>query len=192
MILTKRERLVGAAALAVIAMLVADRFLVSPWVDGRAALAAEKARVLGEISRARDLERRQKELAPRWEKMLASGMATDAAAAESAVLNAVRLWAEESGLALVSLKPEGSIQRGELREIAVQAVGTGPMRGVSAFLWRIESAELPVKVRDLQLAARKEGTDDLSLQVRVAALCAVPAPPKPKKAKKTASEEEAP
>ena len=111
--------------------------------------------------------------------MLKSGLKSDAASAESAVLNALRDWAEESGLILSSLKPERSSKRGQLQEITFQAVCTGSMDGVSKFLWRVEDAALPIKISDLQLSARKEGSDDLTLQIRVAALCLAPLSAKP-------------
>ena len=63
------------------------------------------------------------------------------------------------------------MSRGELQEITFLAAGTGPMSAVAGFLWRLESSPLPVRVADLQLGTRKEGADDLSLQVRISALC---------------------
>ena len=82
---------------------------------------------------------------------------------------------------LSSLKPERSNKSGQLQEIMFQAVCVGSMNGVSKFLWRVEGAALPVKISDLQLSTRKEGTDDLTLQVRIAALCLAPPSAKPSK-----------
>ena len=172
---TKRERYIALATLIVVGIMALDRTLLTPYFNRRTQLAAEKRGLLDEMERARGLISRRKELAPQWEAMLKAGLKSDAAAAEGAVLNAVRDWAEESGLTLSSLKPERSTQRGQLREITFQAVCTGTMSGMSRFLWRIEAAVLPVKVNDMQLATRKEGSDDLTLQVRIAALCIAPA-----------------
>jgi len=177
---TKRERYIAIAAGAILGILAMDRVLLTPYLDRRARLSAEKKNLIEETRQARDLLSKQRELTAEWETMLKSGLKTGAAAAESETLNALRTWAEESGLTLASLKPGRSSQKGALREIMFQAVCEGPMSSVSRFLWRIESAMLPVKITDLQLAAKKEGADDLSLQVRVAALCIAPAEP-PKK-----------
>ena len=174
MILSKRERRIAVLTLAAVAFLVFDRGLLTPYFGRRTQLTFEKQGFLIDLERAHGLFARREKLSPKWEEMLKSGLKPDAASAESAVLNALRDWAEESGLMLTSLKPERSNTRGQLQEIIFQAVCAGSMNGVSKFLWRIEDAALPVKVSDLQLSTRKEGADDLTLQVRIAVLCLAP------------------
>lgn len=212
MILSKRERYMATFVLVAVAVLVLDRYALTPYLARRAQLTAAKLSILGELDGAQILFARKTQLSPKWEEMLNSGLKTDAAAAESAVLNALRDWSQESGLALstlkpersiqividaegrqvgalATLKPERSIQRAELSELTFQAAGVGTMSAVSRFLWRVESSPLPVRVNDLQLGARREGTDDLTLQVRVSALCVAPPPAKPAAARTAASGE---
>jgi Tfp pilus assembly protein PilO len=188
-ILSKRERYIAMFVLVAIAVLVLDRYVLTPYLARRAQLTAAKLSILAELERAQTMFARKTQLSPKWEEMLNSGLKTDAAAAESAVLNALRDWSQESGLALSTLKPERSIQRAELSELTFQAAGVGTMSAVSRFLWRVESSPLPVRVNDLQLGARREGTDDLTLQVRVSALCVAPPPAKPAAARTAASGE---
>ena len=189
MILSKRERYMATFVLVAVAVLVLDRYALTPYLARRAQLTAAKLSILGELDGAQILFARKTQLSPKWEEMLNSGLKTDAAAAESAVLNALRDWSQESGLALSTLKPERSIQRAELSELTFQAAGVGTMSAVSRFLWRVESSPLPVRVNDLQLGARREGTDDLTLQVRVSALCLAPPPAKLAAARTAASSE---
>ena len=174
MILSKRERRIAMLTIIAAAFLVFYRGLLTPYFGQRTQLTVDKQSLLVNIEHAHDLFARRKNLSPKWEEMLKSGLKPDAASAESAVLNALRDWAEESGLMLSSLKPERSTKRGQLQEITFQAVCVGSMNGVSKFLWQIENAALPVKISDLQLSTRKEGADDLTLQVRIAALCLEP------------------
>ena len=105
-----------------------------------------------------------------WKEMLQAGLKRDVSEAESQVLHAVRNWSQESGLALASLKPERVARDGELQEIMFRVAGPGSMRSVSRFLWQLQTAALPLKVEELQLGSRKEGADDLSLQLRISAL----------------------
>ena len=93
------------------------------------------------------------------------------AQAESQVLHALRDWSQDSRLTLSSVKPGKVVERGELLEMSFQAAGTGSMSAVSRFLWRIETARLPIRIHQLQLGARKEGSDDLSLQLSLSSLC---------------------
>ena len=171
MVLSKRERLIAAAALLAVGILLADRVALTPLLERRTAVEDERQRVLAELERARVLFERRKLLSPRWREMLDAGLGLGPAEAESQVLHAVRNWSQEAGLALSSLRPERMSPRAGLNEITFQASATGGMRAVAGFLWRLESSSLPVRVTELQLGARREGTDDLSLQLHISALC---------------------
>ena len=49
------------------------------------------------------------------------------------------------------------------------------MRAVARFLWEMESADLPLRIHDVQLGSRTEGRDDLSVQLHFSTLYAPPA-----------------
>ena len=178
MVLSKRERYVLAATIVAVAALVLDRFIVTPFLKRRADTATEKEILLREMDIAVNQFARRKRMEREWKEMLQSALASDVSQAESQILHAVRNWAQESGLTLSSVKPERVPQEGDMQEITFQAAGTGPMRSVARFVWQLETASLPLKVTWLQLGSRKEGADDLSLQVRISALY-LPAGPEP-------------
>lgn len=171
MILSKRERCIAAITLAAVFFLAFDRFLLSPYLDRRARLLSEKHRLTVELEEARSLFTRRDGNQTQLEKMLES----DTGTVESLTLKSMRNWAEESGLALSMLKPERSARIGPMEELSFQVIGYGSMRAIRDFLWKIESARLPVKISELRLSARKDNSDDLTLQVRVAALSLAPA-----------------
>ena len=174
MVLSKRERYIVAATLIVLAILALDRFVLTPAQARKAAMEAQTQQALTEIERARVLFARRKKLAPTWRGLLDAGLKSGPAEAESRVLHAVRDWSQEARLSLSSLRPERMADKGELREISFRASGTGPMSAVAGFLWRLENASFPIRVTELQLGTRKEGADDLSLQLRISALCQAP------------------
>ncbi len=170
MILSKRERYIVAATIIAVFILVLDRYIVTPFLHRRAQVESEKQDLLREMESAINQFARRRQMAQKWQDMLAAGLKSDAAEAESRVLHAVRNWSHESGLRLSSVKPERIAREGDLQEITFQAAGTGSMRSVAQFLWRLETASLLLKVKELQLGSRKEGADDLSLQLRISAL----------------------
>ena len=174
MVLSKRERYIALATVIAVAILALDRLVLTPLQERRAAVQGEEQRVLADLERARVLFARKKRLWPKWQEMLDAGLKSGPEEAVSRVLHAVRNWSQEAGFTLSSLRPERATPKGELQEIIFQASGTGPMRGVARFLWRLESSSLPIRITDLQLGTRKEGTDDLSLQLRISALCLPP------------------
>lgn len=170
--LSKREGYVAAAAILALAAFVLDRFALTPLLDRKAEVAAKRMALISDLERANSLFQRRKRLVPKWNGMLDGGLGGDPADTESKVLHALRDWSQEAGLKLSSVKPDRPVGTGLMREITFQAAATGRMNAVVRFLWRLETASLPIRVKELQLGARKEGTDDLSLQLRMSALYA--------------------
>ena len=182
MVLSRRERyvLIGTVIVVVaVVALVLDRFvLTSVPPEGLSETEAQKPDAPSEANQAETLLANRRQMAPKWREMLKSGMKGDPAAAESQVLHAIRDWAEASGLTMSLIKPDRLTEKTRLPEIAFQAAGTGTMDSVRGLLWRIQTASIPIKVTELQLTARKEGTDDLTVQLRLSTVY-VPAPPQP-------------
>lgn len=170
MVLSKRERYFAIVAILVVALLVGDRYIMTPFLDRRAKVEAERQSLLAEMEQARSLFKRRKLMEQKWQEMVSGGLESDASKAESQVLHAVRNWSQECGLVLSSVKPERVVGEGNLQEIAFMVAGTGTMSSVGQFLLRVETASLPIKIKDFQLGSRKEDADDLSLQLRLSAL----------------------
>ena len=174
MILSKREAYIAAAAILTIVVLALDWYVLTPVLDRQAALEAEEQTLLGDLAEARALFKRRVLLGRKWRELLDAGMGRGVAEAESQVLHALRDWSQASRLTLTSLKPEKVTERDDLLEMSFQAAGTGPMSAIAGFLWRIESARIPIRIERLQLGARREGADDLSLQLSLSSLCLPP------------------
>lgn len=175
MTLTKREKQIGAVTIMVFVILALDRFLLTPYIENRDRLFSEEQNLLIEYRKARGILSQWKELSPAFEGALKKD-GTDEEMSENEALNFISDMAKENGLALSLLKPAGAGKRGQPEERIFQVVGRGTMKSISAFLRQLESAPFPVlNIKDLQLASRKEGTDDMTLQLRVGEL-SLPSP----------------
>jgi hypothetical protein len=168
--LSRRETVMAVVAVLAVALLVADRYVVTPLMEGSAALADKRDQLVQRLENNRRLFERQQLMAGKWREMTAGGLTSDPADAEGRVLHALRDWADEAGFALASIKPERNEREGQVGEITVLAAGTGPMRSVARFLWQVETCALPLRIHELQLGSRTEGADDLSLQLKLSTL----------------------
>jgi len=182
MILSKRERTIVMLSVAVLAIFLADRFILTPILDRRDQIDAETGECLLQLQKADSLFAQKKRLAPRWRQMTDSGLGTGAAAAESRLLHSIRDWAQETQLNLSSVKHERTEMERQFQKITWRAAGAGSMEAVSRFLYGIQEATLPVRISDLQIGSRQDGADSLSVQVGVSTLCMpgrgeTPAPP---------------
>ncbi len=170
MVLSRRERYIVAATVGVLALALANHFVLGPLLDRRSEISAERDTMSARLEQAQSLLSRRGQVEPLWNAMRQS-LRSSPAEAESQIQHAVLDAAEEAGLALSLLKSERPADKTRLPQIAFQAAGTGSMRAVSRFLWRLETAQVPVRISELQLGSRKEGTDDLSVQLRLSTLC---------------------
>ena len=174
--MTKRERTIAIVAVGAVGLLALNHVVLEPlWqrmqvADARVATAQqglEEARNLFDT----DLRARRK-----WKEIAGESLRTDAPSAEGQVLNHVRDWAQSAGLSLTSLKPERSEPEEGFQKITIRATGTGGMEQVARFLHSVQTAKIPVRVADVQIASRREGSNDLQLQVGLSTIYLPPEP----------------
>ena len=169
MVLSKRERIILIVTALVIGALFVDRLVFKP-VKGRLDnMKIEREQLLAQVNEAQSLFERQRLLAPRYRMMLSDDFQNDKEA-ESRILRVLDDWSEESALTLSSVKPERVASDQGLKEMTFVVAGKGTLRAVAQFLWRIEAAALPIKVKSMQLGSASESGDSMSLQLRLSAL----------------------
>ena len=52
----------------------------------------------------------------------------------------------------------------------VQATGAGGMENISKLLWKMQSAQFPLKITEMQLGSRNDNSSDLALQLKISTL----------------------
>ena len=169
MILSKRERIVVVLTLAALSILVLDNYVLSPFLASYSAAGARREKLRGELRQAENLLARRRRIDSRWREMLSGSLKRDPAEAESQMFHALLDWSEQAGLKL-SLRPERSAEKTDLREITFHITTDGSMKSVLQFLWRLKTADIPTKLESVRLRSRKDGIDDLELQLRVSTL----------------------
>lgn len=179
MALTKRERTISLVVAGALAIFLLDQYALTPMLSRGSQIETESRECQLQDKKAQQLFVKNRKLGGKWSEMNAAGLGSDASTAESRLLHSIRDWAQDSGLNLASVKPERSEPERQFQKITFRASGTGPMSAVSKFLWQVETAKIPVRIADLQLSSRKEGMDDLSLQLSVSTLCLAQKPEAP-------------
>jgi hypothetical protein len=175
LVLSKRERLVAIATLAAVGLLALDQVVLSPLMAASDELKMQIARAREDLDKAQSLFKGRQRRTPLWADMQNKGLRRkDASQAESQLLNSIREWAQDSGMTLLSAKPDRTDKEKDFQRSTFRVTGSGGMGQIGRFLWHAQTAEMPVRIVDLQLTTRKEGTDDLSLQVGISTIYLVP------------------
>ncbi len=191
--LSQRERIIVLVTILAVGALVADRLVLAPITNGLGELKAERQKVSDQVRKAKNLlqEKQQRER----KKAASAGFRSDAEA-ESGVAKALDKWAEDARLALSSVKPD-RVAGGDkgLKEILFVIAGKGSLDAVAWFLYQVETSELPIKVKHLQLGSTSEAGDNMSLELRISTLYlaadekSVPKQSQPKQPEKTNEEQ---
>lgn len=170
MVLSKRERYIAIITIAVVAILIFDRYIVSPFMEASERTRVEKQGLMADMAQAENLFKRRSLMDQRWQDMRTNGLDGDASMVESRVLHAMRDWSNDNRLTLSSVKPYREEGEEVLRQIMFQVAGTGTMESVCRFLWEIENASLPIRIAEVQMGSRKEDGNDMSIQMQLSAL----------------------
>lgn len=176
MVVSRREKIIGGVVLAVLGLLALDTYAISPYVVEHDRVVDAMDTAGRKLGKAQKLLKNRKQVAADWRIALESGLKTDPSAAENQALHAISDYAQANRISLESLKPDRAARVGDFQQIRIQATGAGSTAAIANLLYRVESAKIPLRVTDLRLNSRKDGTDDLSFALNVSTIVFSPAP----------------
>ena len=177
--MTPREKLIAGVAAAAVGVLGLNTVVVGPYVDRLRSIADETDKLTRQAGETADLFARQRRLRPVWADLTRGGLSADVSTAESQTANALYQWATSAGVAPVSLLPDRSSTENGFQVIGFRFTATGRTPAVAKLLWDVETATIPVRLTDVTVTPRKEGRDDLTVQMSISTLTLRP----PEKAK---------
>jgi hypothetical protein len=187
MVLSKRERYIGFGVGAALAILLLDSVVLSPYTRALDKIHADEKNYAEQQMAGVDAMKQQHDRQGEWQGMLNSGLKTDAAEADSQARHAVMDWMQNSHVALTTITPERQTAVGKFQVISFHVTGTGSMPSITRLLWSLETATIPMRIGDVTIKPRKEGTDDLSVDLTISTLCMPPASQTQQKPKESTS-----
>ena len=167
--LSKRERYIAIAVAAAVLIFLLDQFLLTPYTTLRTDVLNERDTVTKQLVDADRLFQQQREKTKTW-KDLSNAIKSNRSLAESQAQQAILDWARVAGANVGSFKPERDITQNGLQVISFHVNCTGSNISLAKLLWSIETATIPIRVNDVQIVPRKEGSDDLNLQMGISTL----------------------
>jgi hypothetical protein len=168
--LGRREKTLLIIAIAVIAALVADRYILSPVLKRRSNMKDDGEMLRGELEQALSTIKRWKILAPQWEQMKRQGLSGDPSVTEGVVLRYIKDSSLKNDIVIASIQPERLPQETKVREIEFLLSGTGNMNSVTGFLCDMETAPIPLKLKTMQLGAADETGSLMTMQLKMSSI----------------------
>jgi Tfp pilus assembly protein PilO len=170
MAFTKRERTVIVVAIITVSLLVADKYLVSPMLEQYSQAKQNREKLKTELQQSLTAIERKNMLQKQWNQMKEAGLADDYEQMESSVLRYIRDSSLKDNLVLSSVQPERVSVSRDIGETEFIVSASGSMDSVTKFLWDLETAKLPVKIKNLQLGSNDETARQMSLQVKLSSV----------------------
>lgn len=176
MLANRREKMIAMGLMAALGIWALNYYLLTPYTVELAQVRKDIATYEQKVDKANRLFKNDLRVKENWRSQLAGGLKTDPAEAESQALHAMRDYAQISRVDMQSLKPERTARVGDFQQVRIQATGNGSTAAIATLVSQIETARIPLRVNELRLTARKEGTDDLSFALNVSTIVFTPAP----------------
>ena len=165
-----RQKVLTIVAIAAVALLACDRLILTPlghlWV--------ERSQRIGDLSKSltqgRLLLDREKTIRARWSNMASNTLPINLSMAESKVLKSVDRWTQDSGISFTSIKPQWKQNADDYVTLECRADAFGDMQSLTRFLYDLEREPIALRVEDVEISARDNDGQQLSLGVRFTGL----------------------
>lgn len=182
MALTRREQIILYITIVSVVLLIVNAYVLEPLLTKRAETAADKLQLQGDVEQALATLDRKRLLTRRWAEMQDAGLGADVQKAEAMVYRYLEDISGRASLELGSVQPDRRATEGRLGEIDFVVSGTGSMQAVTRFLWHLETADIPLRVKSFQLGAKNEAAEAMTIQIELSTVYIKPQPAAEKEA----------
>lgn len=170
-----RQRLLLIAVGIGLALLVLDSLVFTPLTKSWRARSAEIATLKKNVAAGRGTIERGPRTENLWKEMQGQALPKDPAQAEQDLISAFDRWGRASNIELGAIKPQwkkGQGDRYSLLECRVDA--TGSLATLTRFLYEVERSPLALRVESIELSARDNNGQRLTLALLVSGLRLTP------------------
>jgi hypothetical protein len=169
MVLSKRERIILIIALTCVGLLAVYKFVVEP-VDLRLDdMQTQRTQLESELAKADILMVGQADRRARWKAQMPEDL-RDAGEVRTRISKSITDWADRAGLSLTSTRADQAGSEKDLQEMVFTVIGKGPLDGVTQFLWLVETASLPVKIKSVHLGSSSDDGSSMSIELHLSVL----------------------
>ena len=187
MALNKRERQLAIIVVVVLGGFLAYSYVWEPFWAAQQKADQDLKASNEQLARAERLFKRQRDLKRVWDDMVAGGLTGSAETATSRAMNAANAWMQRTRIMTIGLKPERTTTENKFLVTSFHLEGGGNMASMAKLIYALETAEMPVRINELQIRPKnREGTDDLKVDMSVSTLSVLPDADKPAAAKPAA------
>lgn len=170
-----RQQFLAILAIAGIALLAADKLVISPLQASWKARSERITELNKNITQASVLLDREQIIRQRWKWMQTNTLSNNMSSAESEVFNAFYRWAQDSRISISSIKPQWK-RNDDYMTYECRTDAFGNMGAVTRFLYEVEKDPMALRVEAIEITSRDNNGQQLSLGLQLSGLMINPPP----------------
>ncbi len=174
--LKNRQHLLGLIAAGVVALFLADKVVLTPLAKSWKARATEISELKKKVTEKQGLVQRERSLKDHWAEMRSNTLTNNASQAEQQMLKAFDSWARQSQVTLVSISPQWKHDSDDYMTLECRVEATGNLNTISRFLYELERDPMALRLQAVEVSARDNDGQQLSLGLQVSGLVLTPQP----------------
>jgi len=177
-VLSQRERYIAIGLGGVLVLVVLWLWVFAPLENWREQIGKDRETELKQQHEDDRLFADKKRLDKVWSDMQKGGLMDNPYDAQTQLHQAVTDWAVQSGVFVSNLTHETPLTVGDSRSGFVQAgikvTSAGTTSGIAKLVYQIEVSKIPARVHQITISSKKDGVDELQLDMNLTTLCVVP------------------
>jgi len=172
MILSKREKMIFYGAIAMLALLLGNQFVINPVFNHIKKTHDERLALQSEVENMQNLLDRRIDIQARWKSQLENGLSDQPAATESTMYKLLTdEWPAASGFSLPSITRQRNTNSDTpCQEIIFSVSGSGTLESAARLLYEIEQSRMPVRISNLQMSSPEDNGWVINLSMRLSVL----------------------
>lgn len=170
-----RQQFLAVAAMAAVVLLAADRLVYMPLAALWKSRSATVAELRQKIATGTSLLQREQVLRRRWEQMRTNTLPRDSGKAEQQLLKTIDACSQRSRVSLTSIMPQWEQDSDDYMTLVCRLEATGDLETLSQFIYNIEKDPMALKLESMELSARDDAGQQMTLGLQVSGLALTPA-----------------
>ena len=162
-----RQQILGALAIAVVGLLLLDRVVITPMIEGWKKRSAEIAELQKKIENGEKLVARGPQLEDKWSNMRTNTLGEESA--ERKLLEAFQRWSDQSRISVTSIQPTKRVEDDHISQECRASIA-GDIGTLSRFLHAMEKDPMALRVESLEITSKDENGRNLQVGLTVCGL----------------------
>lgn len=171
-----RQHLLLAVTLALVGLFALDKLVYGPLVEFYQKRSGRIVELRKRVTEGTALVQREKVVRARWEGMRDNTLPNNSSVAEQQLLKAFDFWAQQSRVSVMSITPQWKRDTEDFMSLECRVDAFGSLSTVTRFLYEIEQDPMGLKLEIVELGARDNEGQQISLGLQISGLVLNPPP----------------